>query len=1344
MTRHELPDDTGDMEADGDRRMQKVGFAVTMVLLILAGLVGNYFTLPLFFGADFLFGSITVLLVLCFYGLGWGMVAAILVHSYTYFLWGHPYGWINFVSEALFVGLFLKRGYRNVLGLDGLFWLIVGMPMAWVYHGVFMQMGGTTASFIMLKQAINGIFNALIASLLICYLPLERLTLRAEGPRRTSLRESLFNLLVVMVLFPALLFTRLEIKREKERLEAGVMAELQSMSANAELHLRSWFQLHLRGVKELALQAGRTPMTPSPQLQHIAEVLNHSFPDFRTMHVENSEGRAIVFHPLLNEKGEPTLGLDFSKRPWFQEIKAKQQPLVSEVFVGYMAVFSPIVNLSEPVFKDNRWAGCATATLDLKRIQETLRPYRSDRVASLTLTDRLDRVIASTDQERSPLQLWNRKKTGATQPIRGLMYLWHPEDKKLPSMSRWKQSYFVQEILLDPDLPWKLTAEAPVAPLQAVLYALYVKNLAIMACLTGLALLLAQMFSGSLTRPLARLAIVTANLPEKLLGAQNIDWPASSTQEVDGLIRNFRSTAKALEANFHQLRVQSDELRKANQELGQEVRERRQAEDAVRESGERLKKILDSLDVGVMIVDARSHRILSINPKALSLFGTSEGQAVGRVCHHYICPAEQGRCPISDLGQTVNASERTLLTAQGNRIPIIKSVVRTNITGQDCLVESFIDITESKRVEKALQESETNLKGILESTADGILAVDSRGKLITSNARFAHLWRIPQDILERSDDGDLLSYVLGQLADPEAFLAKVRALYDSDQEDRDILLFKDSRVFERYSRPLTLKGSIVGRVWSFRDITDRKRAEEALQSSEERYRSLVNHATDMIFIAQDGILKFPNPAATTLSGYSEQELVTLPFVEIIHPEDREVVVEKHRQRLRGEEVPNTYSFRILNKAGDTLWVQLNAVLITWEGRPGVLCSLRDITPQKRLEAQYLHAQKMEAIGTLAGGVAHDFNNLLQAVLGYAQVLLIERKEEDPAYELLFAIQQAAQRGAELTRQLLTFSRKVQSKQRILDLNQEVVQVEKLLQRTIPKMIQVELRLAGELWSVSADSVQIGQLMMNLAVNARDAMPEGGRLEIGTRNVVLDGDFCRKHMGSRPGRHVALSVSDTGHGMGKEVLDHLFEPFFTTKGVGRGTGLGLAMVYGIVKGHNGYIECESEPDKGTRFRIYFPAAEQAAEPERAEKKEEPQGGKETILLVDDEAPLRDLARKVLSRFGYTVLTAPDGEGALEIYRAQRESIHLVILDLIMPGLGGAKCLEELLLINPDVKALIATGYSPEDSGFDKLEDRARGFIRKPYNIDELLNGVRKALGCSPVREGRNPQTQPDFS
>jgi len=370
---------------------------------------------------------------------------------------------------------------------------------------------------------------------------------------------------------------------------------------------------------------------------------------------------------------------------------------------------------------------------------------------------------------------------------------------------------------------------------------------------------------------------------------------------------------------------------------------------------------------------------------------------------------------------------------------------------------------------------------------------------------------------------------------------------------------------------------------------------------------------------------------------------------------------------------------------------------------------------------------MEAIGTLAGGIAHDFNNILQAIFGYTQILLMGKEADNPDYEKLEAIEKSAQRASDLTKQLLIFSRKVESKLRPMDLNKETEQVSKILERTIPKMVNIELHLAENLNIINGDPAQIEQILMNLGVNARDAMPNGGRLIFETENIILDEHYCKIHLGSKPGHYVKLSISDTGHGMDKETLKHIFDPFYTTKEIGKGTGLGLAMVYGIVKSHNGYIMCYSEPDEGTIFKIYFPVIEKETERvESKEKKVHIKGGNETILLVDDEEAIRELGKDILTRFGYTVLMASDGETALEIYRENKKEISLVILDIIMPGMGGRKCLEELLKINPELRIIIASGYSMNGPSKEVLKAGAKGFISKPYNINQILKSVRETL------------------
>ena len=300
----------------------------------------------------------------------------------------------------------------------------------------------------------------------------------------------------------------------------------------------------------------------------------------------------------------------------------------------------------------------------------------------------------------------------------------------------------------------------------------------------------------------------------------------------------------------------------------------------------------------------------------------------------------------------------------------------------------------------------------------------------------------------------------------------------------------------------------------------------------------------------------------------------------------------------------------------------------------------------------------------------------------------------------------------------------------LNINDEVKQVKTLLKRTIPRMIEIEFHLADDLRTVNADPAQLEQVLLNLGVNARDAMPDGGRLVIETENVTLDQEFCQTHMGAKAGDFVLLTVSDTGHGMDKATVEHIFEPFYTTKGIGQGTGLGLAMVYGTIKNHQGYINCYSEVGQGTAFKIYLPAIEQKAEIFRAEKTAAIQGGHETILVVDDEEWVREVAVEILEQYGYQVESAPDGERALEIYSEGKDEIDLVLLDLGMPGMGGKKCLERLVKFDPDVKVVIASGYSADGQVKETHKIGARGFIGKPYRLEDMLKKVREALDSEP--------------
>ncbi|RLB22610.1 MAG: hypothetical protein DRG71_06915 [Deltaproteobacteria bacterium] len=475
---------------------------------------------------------------------------------------------------------------------------------------------------------------------------------------------------------------------------------------------------------------------------------------------------------------------------------------------------------------------------------------------------------------------------------------------------------------------------------------------------------------------------------------------------------------------------------------------------------------------------------------------------------------------------------------------------------------------------------------------------------------------------------------------------------------------------------------------------------------------------------------------TEIFGYEGEEFLGRKASKFMKPELRALFESEYLEGLRknGHYKGVTAYF---TKDGRKIYLEYRSQLIRPEkGEPFISGIARDVTERilaqreiKKLEKQVLQAQKMEAIGTLAGGVAHDFNNILQAIFGYTQILLLSKSSDDPDVQNLKEIERAAKRASELTQQLLAFSRKVKSELKPVNLNQEVVQVEKLLRRTIPKMIDIELHLADDLMVINADPAQLEQVMMNLCLNARDAMPEGGKIIIETENVMLDKEYCKQHLGSKVGSYVLLSLSDTGHGMDKETLEHIFEPFFTTKEVGKGTGLVLAMVYGIVKSHGGYITCYSEPGQGTTFKIYLPVIEEEPQEWVSPKPEDTElfkGKGQTVLLVDDEETLRDLGTRILEEFGYKTIVAPNGESALEIYQANRDRIDLVILDLIMPGMGGRQCLKKILEINPEANVIIASGYAVNGKTKEALEAGAKGFVSKPYEVRQFLKTVHCAL------------------
>ena len=536
------------------------------------------------------------------------------------------------------------------------------------------------------------------------------------------------------------------------------------------------------------------------------------------------------------------------------------------------------------------------------------------------------------------------------------------------------------------------------------------------------------------------------------------------------------------------------------------------------------------------------------------------------------------------------------------------------------------------------------------------------------------------------------------------------------EEDRDLL----ERIAFRISPILHARLQ--------RDLQEQRRmkAEADLKESEEKYRLLITNAGEAIFIIQDEVVKFPNPRASEMVGYTGEELAEIPFVDLIHPSDKEAVLERHLRLLERKQ-PEPYPFRIIDKKGRAMWVQLTTAPTIWEKKPGILCFLRDVTEEKKLKSQLLQAQKMEAVGRLAGGVAHDFNNMLSVIIGHTEMALMITTSSDRLYLHLQDVNNAARRSADLTRQLLAFARKQTIAPKVLDLNDTVSGMLNMLRRLIGEDIELAWCPGAELWPVMMDPGQIDQVLANLCVNARDAIAGTGKINIETSNTAFDETYRAGHYGPVPVEYVLLAVSDDGCGMDEETQAHLFEPFFTTKEIGQGTGLGLATVYGIVKQNDGFISVYSELGQGTTFKIYLPR-HQAAPGEILEESavETLLGGTETVLMVEDEKAVLELGKVILETLGYTVLIANTPGEAIRLAEEYTGEIHLLLTDVVMPEMNGRELVQRIAPIRPSLKYLYMSGYTANVIADRGVLEEGVHFIQKPFSIKDLAVRVRLVL------------------
>jgi PAS domain S-box-containing protein len=882
-------------------------------------------------------------------------------------------------------------------------------------------------------------------------------------------------------------------------------------------------------------------------------------------------------------------------------------------------------------------------------------------------------------------------------------------------------------------------------------------------------------------------------------------------------------------------------------ELRRSLKAKDKNEGQLRASELRYRRLFEAAQDGVLILDVVTGRIDDANPYLCELLGFTRDEMIGKTVGE-LSPfkdIESNQVMLERLQKHgyVRYEDLPLEKRDGGKIAVefVSNVYRA---GDHEVIQCNIrDITKAKATQEQLLWKTAFFEAQVNSAPDGILIVDSQGKMILQNQRMLDLWNFPQEFLDQSDDQERLDWVTTQVKNPEGFAHKVAYLYAHPNEvSCDEIELINGKIFDRYSAPVRgSDGKEYGRIWTFRDITERKVASDLRRITQARYRTLFEHAPDGILIADaEGYYIDGNASICRMLGLSHEELVGRHSSEIvaqseiaqIDPALRAIKAKSdyHREWQFRRKDLTTFSAEVIatmmpdgnllgmirditerkrtearfrrlvdsNAQGVMFWSTKGGVtgandaflkmvsytredleagrihsatmtppeyaerdrqcqddLLTkgvcgpyekeyfrqdgsrvpvivgvaaFEDNPqeGV-CFVIDLTERKKLEQQFLRAQRMESIGTLAGGIAHDLNNILAPILMSIEILKNVSTHPD-ALKVLGTIEISAKRGADIVRQVLSFARGLEGERIEVQPKHLLNDLENIIKNTFPKDIRLRISVPNDTWTILGDPTQVNQILLNLSVNARDAMPHGGVLTIKVENSLLDEHYAAMNSQAKPGRYVKISVTDSGVGVPPDLLDKIFEPFFTTKEFHKGTGLGLSTVMAIVKSHEGMVNVLSELGKGSTFEIYLPAMDNASGVNQASSEESdlPRGNNELILVVDDETAVLAITGQTLEAFGYRVLTATDGADAVAVYAEHRKEIALVITDMMMPIMSGPATIQALLRIDPKIKIIAASGLTANGSGAKPLTTSIKHFLKKPYTAAALLQTLRTAL------------------
>jgi two-component system, cell cycle sensor histidine kinase and response regulator CckA len=756
-----------------------------------------------------------------------------------------------------------------------------------------------------------------------------------------------------------------------------------------------------------------------------------------------------------------------------------------------------------------------------------------------------------------------------------------------------------------------------------------------------------------------------------------------------------------------------------------DITESKLVEETLQLNEERFKSFFSMASEGIMIHE--NGIILDANQAFISMFDVKSLEDIkGKKGMNVLnLTADSKRLIASHMQNgSTDAYDIKIIKSDDSILHVETEGNKINFLGKEVRIAYMRDITDRKQAEESLLKFKLGI----ERSEEAIFITDIDGTITYANPSFEKIYGYTLDEILGKTPRILKS---GELP-TETYVKFWQTLLAKETMTGEIInKHKEGRLLniEASNNPiLDAQGNIIGFLGIHWDITDRRNAEEALKQSEGKYRHLVQHSGDAIYLLYNRRFELINEKFEQLFGLTLEEMnkKDFDFINLVAPKSRPIVEDRVKRQKAGEILSPKYEFTALNSKGQEIELEASVTYIKYKDGTAAQGILRDITDRKKLENQLRQSQKMEAVGQLAGGVAHDFNNLLTVINGYCELLALRDLSPDIRDPLL-QIHNAGKRATQLTNQLLAFSRKQIIQPKVINLNTVISNQMKLLSRLLGEDIIIKTDLNPDLENIKADLGQIEQIIMNISINGRDAMPFGGALEIITDNVSFNNKNHLKHVEIKPGKYAMISISDNGVGMDIKTQSHIFEPFFTTKGRDKGTGLGLATVYGIVKQNNGYVYVESEANKGTTFIIYLPSVKnEDNNNEDSIDSHSSLKGRETILLVEDDSGVREVTRSALAEYGYNVVTAVDGNDALRLFKNHKNGFDLLLTDVIMPQMSGRELADNLVIQNPELKVLYFSGYTDDNITQHGVLDENVEFIQKPFSNLDLAKKIKDIL------------------